>query len=304
MPRLLLVDDNPSIHKIVVSLLAPTAIEISYAASSAEAFGILAKENPFDVVLLDTTLPEMDGWELLSRLRTNPKTAKMPIVMMAGVLEEVDPEKVEKAPIQAFWRKPVDLHDLADKVGLIMFAPAFAAKPVINRSSDVPSDLLILDEQDLAEDIDIDSLGEVSAVSQAESAGVGGASTDGSISDSEDVISLELEDLDLDNMEQLAVDESTVSPTDITSPDEPIESIADEIDICETPTQNVADYQDTSPEDFGPELFSPEDVAGSLAPGIRGMSSAASELLSDPKFIAAVAKAVAKNLNMNGMGNR
>ena len=116
MPRLLLVDDNQSIHKIAETLLTATDIELTCAASGAEALEQIAAGGPFDAALLDTTMQGMDGWELLARLRADPATALLPIAMMAGVLDAVDPETVRNAPIQGFLKKPVELRDLAERV--------------------------------------------------------------------------------------------------------------------------------------------------------------------------------------------
>jgi len=116
MPRLLLVDDNQSIHKIAETLLTATDIQLTCAASGAEALEMVGTAGPFDAALLDTTMQGMDGWQLLARLRGDPATALLPIAMMAGVLDAVDPEIVRNAPIQGFLKKPVELRDLADRV--------------------------------------------------------------------------------------------------------------------------------------------------------------------------------------------
>jgi len=123
MPRLLLVDDNPSIHKIVASLLDSTAIGVLHANDAEEALKFIEGGADFDLALLDTTLPNLDGWGLLERLRSDARTETKPIAMMAGVLEDVDLARIEKAPIQAFLRKPVDLRDLADKVAALVAMP-------------------------------------------------------------------------------------------------------------------------------------------------------------------------------------
>jgi CheY-like chemotaxis protein len=65
----------------------------------------------------------MDGWELLNRLRANPATARIPIAMMAGVLDTVDPGKLASAPIQGFLKKPIELRDLPDRVRQLLGTP-------------------------------------------------------------------------------------------------------------------------------------------------------------------------------------
>jgi CheY-like chemotaxis protein len=116
MPRLLLVDDNPSIHKIAETLLAPTDIQLHCVESAKEALALIAQGERFDVALIDTAMAETDGWELLNQFRMHPATAGIPIAMMAGVLDTVDPARLENAPIQGFLKKPVELRDLGDRV--------------------------------------------------------------------------------------------------------------------------------------------------------------------------------------------
>ena len=116
MPRLLLVDDNPSIHKIAETLLATGPVELVCVDSAAAALARVERGEHFDVALLDTSMAGMDGWGLLAKLRELPATAQMPIAMMAGVLDTVDPERVKNAPIQGFLKKPVELRDLGERV--------------------------------------------------------------------------------------------------------------------------------------------------------------------------------------------
>ena len=123
MPRLLLVDDNPSIHRIAESLLAPTDVELVCVASAAEALDRLGRGERFDVALVDTAMPGMDGWTLLGRLRDMPETARIPIALMAGVLDPVDPAKLAKAPIQGFLKKPIELRELGDRVKALLATP-------------------------------------------------------------------------------------------------------------------------------------------------------------------------------------
>ena len=128
MPRLLLVDDNPSIHKIAETLLGSSSIELFCVGSASEALMMLDSGERFDVALLDTAMPGMDGWELLSRMRKHPDSALIPIAMMAGVLDTVDPEKLKRAPIQGFIKKPIELRELAERVQQLLATPVALAE--------------------------------------------------------------------------------------------------------------------------------------------------------------------------------
>jgi len=172
MPRLLLVDDNPSIHRIAESLLTGTSVDLVCVESGEEALRQVNAGERFDVALLDTVLGPggMDGWSLLERLRQTPATAAMPIALMAGVLDAVDPLRLEKAPIQGFLRKPVELRDLEERLKAYMAAPVegagrgtvpgarlqdwmseapAAAQPA--RGPEPENDLLVLTAEDLLE---------------------------------------------------------------------------------------------------------------------------------------------------------
>lgn len=174
MPRLLLVDDNPSIHRSAEIQLGPTGVELVYAGSAEEALGMVQAGATFDAALIDILMPGTDGWELLRQLRAHPATARTPIAFMAGVLEEVDPARVEAAGVQGFLKKPTEFGRLADRVQQLMATPVpedGAGKatvpttpledlvtlpetrgdeaPVIPVSAALPDDVLVLTEADL-----------------------------------------------------------------------------------------------------------------------------------------------------------
>ncbi len=143
MSRLLLVDDNPSIHRIAESLLAPTDVELVCVDSAAEALDRIARGERFDVALVDTAMPGMDGWTLLTRLRAMEETARMPIALMAGVLDPVDPAKLAKAPIQGFLKKPIELRELGDRVKALLATPVPVAPSPFSTVPATPAQDLI-----------------------------------------------------------------------------------------------------------------------------------------------------------------
>jgi len=282
MTRILLVDDNPSIHRIVASLLQPTGIEINYASSADEALALIAEEEIFDAALIDTSLPEIDGWQLLSRLRADPKTVAMTIVMMAGVLEDVDSAQVENAPIQAFLRKPVDLRDLAEKLQSLITASGetgTAPQPDIM----IPSDLLILEEQDLAEETSDTETGPGEEKPTPEYPADEGRQIHspnaapvpyGEITPlAEEEITLELEDLDFKELDKLVVD------TDVSEPlKEATElSVLTESDAPEKSSELVSlELVDTMPGDFDLSLL--DEGSGTERGGAKADDKSAATL--------------------------
>jgi len=265
MPRLLLVDDNPSIHKIAETLLAASDVQLISCGSGAQAMALVNQGDRFDVALLDTSMMGMDGWALLQELRATEATARMPVAMMAGVLDIVDPEKLRLAPNQGFLKKPVELRDLGERVKRLMETPVpappppepEAPAPFLTRPSmripdelKVPApedDLLLLGPEDLAEEETPHALDaqEIAEIPQ-------------NLEEPADE-PLELEELDLDSLQGLTFPTSAMPAMD--EPEAPAEPVpAAEVPeflladtLPEAPLEPSAEYADQLP-DLGPAL--------------------------------------------------
>jgi CheY-like chemotaxis protein len=97
-------------------------------------------------------MPGMDGWTLLNRLRAMEETARMPIALMAGVLDPVDPARLAKAPIQGFLKKPIELRELGDRVkALLATVVAVAPSPFSTVPATLAKDLMQRPEKSLPE---------------------------------------------------------------------------------------------------------------------------------------------------------
>ena len=88
--RLLVVEDNPAEQLSIRELLGYDDIDVSVAATGAEAIETLT-EQPFDCVVLDLRLPDMSGFEVLERLRDTPSLGDLPVVVFTG--KELSPEE-------------------------------------------------------------------------------------------------------------------------------------------------------------------------------------------------------------------
>ena len=77
----LVVDDAPDIRLLADLVLTMAGFTVRAASSGSEALRILAKGDLPDIVLLDVQMPEVDGWETLDRLRKDPRTADLPVVL-------------------------------------------------------------------------------------------------------------------------------------------------------------------------------------------------------------------------------
>ena len=108
--RVLVVDDIPVNVRLLEAKLAAEYYDVITANSGAEALEIINSEPP-DIVLLDVMMPEMDGFEVCRRIKTDPATALLPVIMVTAFNEQTDWVAGLEAGADDFLTKPV--RDLA-----------------------------------------------------------------------------------------------------------------------------------------------------------------------------------------------
>ena len=83
LKRILVVDDEEKIRQILKEWLELNKYEVLTAANGLEAVG-LVNVQPVDLVLLDVVMPEMDGWQVLRRLKSQEATRSIPVIMLTA----------------------------------------------------------------------------------------------------------------------------------------------------------------------------------------------------------------------------
>ena len=109
--RILVVDDEAINLKLVSRLLEMEGYEV-ITAQSGDASLRLIEQTPPDMALLDVMMPDMDGYELCRRLRQNPRTAGIPIVMLTAMVDENERLKGIEAGADDCLPKPFDVEML------------------------------------------------------------------------------------------------------------------------------------------------------------------------------------------------
>ncbi len=119
MPRILLVEDNENNRDMLSRRLQRKGYEVILAEDGRQALEKAEAEKP-DLVLMDMSLPEIDGWEATRRLKANPLTAAMPVIALTAHAMSGDREKAMEAGCDDYDTKPVDLASLLAKMEALL----------------------------------------------------------------------------------------------------------------------------------------------------------------------------------------
>lgn len=125
-PRVLLVDDYPDAREMYSEYLDFSGFEVIEAANGMEALQRAADEAP-DIILMDLSLPVMDGWEATRRLKSDPRTANIPVVALTGHALAGISEGARKAGCDAFVTKPCLPEDLVKEIRKVLSAGGAAS---------------------------------------------------------------------------------------------------------------------------------------------------------------------------------
>src|SRR6266480_4390010 len=104
--RILVVDDIPANVKLLEARLTAEYFDVTTAMSGADALEVCAR-GQCDIVLLDVMMPGMDGFEVCKRLKANPRTAHIPVIMVTALDQPSDRVKGLDAGADDFLTKPV-----------------------------------------------------------------------------------------------------------------------------------------------------------------------------------------------------
>ena len=115
LPRVLLVDDDPSVRAAVSSALAGEGYDVDCIGDAEEALRQALAEPP-SVVLLDVTMPRLDGWELCEILRRQSQTRDVPVLFLTGRTDVRDRITAMQVGGSDFISKPFHARDLRAKV--------------------------------------------------------------------------------------------------------------------------------------------------------------------------------------------
>ncbi len=114
-PKILSVDDSRMIQAIIKKAFADYDVQMLFANNGAEGLDVAAKEMP-DVILLDITMPVMDGVECLGKLKADPSLKDIPVVMLTAEMGKENVLRIVKMGVRDYIVKPFTEANVIERV--------------------------------------------------------------------------------------------------------------------------------------------------------------------------------------------
>ena len=121
MPKLLLVEDNEMNRDMLSRRLIKKGFEVAMAVDGKQGLNMATSEAP-DLILLDMSLPVMDGWEAARHLKADDNLKKIPIIALTAHAMSGDREKALEAGCDEYDTKPIEFKRLLEKINAMLEA--------------------------------------------------------------------------------------------------------------------------------------------------------------------------------------
>jgi two-component system, cell cycle response regulator DivK len=115
MPRILLVEDNEMNRDMLARRLERRGFEVLSATDGNQGVDLTRRETP-DLVLMDMSLPELDGWEATRILKQDPATSRIPVIALTAHAMPGDRDRALAAGCDDYDSKPVEFASLLQKI--------------------------------------------------------------------------------------------------------------------------------------------------------------------------------------------
>ncbi|MCZ2099755.1 MAG: response regulator [Chloroflexota bacterium] len=113
--RILVVEDNPDNRILITDILMSLNYDVLVAIDGESGVALAHAERP-DLILMDLSLPKMDGWTAATQLKQDETLAHIPVIALTAHAMVGDREKALKAGCDDYVSKPIDLRELASKL--------------------------------------------------------------------------------------------------------------------------------------------------------------------------------------------
>jgi len=119
MPKILLVEDNEMNRDMLSRRLERKGFEVAMATDGRQGVA-MAQAAPYDLILMDMSLPEIDGWEATRQIRAAPASRSVPIIALTAHAMAGDRDKALEAGCDDYDTKPIELERLLGKIQALL----------------------------------------------------------------------------------------------------------------------------------------------------------------------------------------
>lgn len=144
--KILTVDDSKTIRLIVTKFMAPYDCTVLEADNGVVGLAVANREKP-NLIILDYTMPLMDGHEVLTRLRADPDLKATPVIMLTAEAGRDTVVKIARLGVRDYLIKPFKGEALVERVGRVVELKPKGAAPKARKRYDDPIGILVLDDK-------------------------------------------------------------------------------------------------------------------------------------------------------------
>jgi CheY-like chemotaxis protein len=119
MTTVLLVEDNEMNREMLARRLHRLGFRVSFASDGLSAIEMASKASP-DLILMDLSLPVLDGWDATRKLKANPATRDIPVIALTAHAMSDDRHRALEAGCDDYETKPVDMPRLVAKIATLL----------------------------------------------------------------------------------------------------------------------------------------------------------------------------------------
>ena len=145
-PKILTVDDSKTIRLIVTKALKPFDVDVLEASNGVEGVAVAMREKP-DLILLDLTMPIMDGSECLAKLKSHADLKNTPVIMLTAESGKDNVMKIAKMGVRDYLVKPFKEDMLVERAGRIIELKAKGGGVKKLKRYDDPLNILVVDDK-------------------------------------------------------------------------------------------------------------------------------------------------------------
>jgi two-component system cell cycle response regulator len=134
-PKILVVDDEPKNVKLLAAILSRYRFEVLTAYNGQEAIDITQQKSP-DIILLDIMMPVMNGYQVIEKLKSDPLTERIPVILITALDGEEVKLKGQKLGAEEILKKPVDTTELIVRINTMLRLKQYKEQLSIRKKSE------------------------------------------------------------------------------------------------------------------------------------------------------------------------